>query len=104
MADNWTPAEEVINSWIGPDAPEDEDLIDTWIGRAERSLRSKIPDLKERIDDEEEDLKEKVQDVVVAAVQRVFRNPEGVRQSNTTTGPFTDSEIGRASCRERARM
>jgi len=32
-----------------------------------------------------------IQDVVTAMVQRVFRNPEGVRQRQETTGPFTGS-------------
>ena len=37
------------------------------------------------------DLIETARDVVVAMVTRVFRNPEGIRQANTTTGPYTES-------------
>jgi len=29
---------------------------------------------------------------VVAMVTRVFRNPEGIRQTNVTTGPYTNSK------------
>lgn len=87
----WATADDVINSWIGPGAPADDALVDIWIGRAERLALSKVPKLRERIEAGETDLLETVKDVVVSAVQRVFRNPEGIRQTNETTGPFTQS-------------
>lgn len=87
----WTLAQDVIDSWIGDDAPADPLLVDAWIGRAERVLRRKVPDLQSRIDLGEADLLETVQDVVSAMVARVFRNPDGVRQRQETTGPFTGS-------------
>lgn len=90
----WTTASEVIAAWIGNDAPTDAALVDTWIGKAERLLRSKVPTLQSRIDagsTTEPDLLGNTQDVVVAMVQRVFRNPEGVRTRQETTGPFSGS-------------
>jgi hypothetical protein len=90
----WTTASEVLGAWIGDDAPTDSALVDTWIGKAERLLRAKVPGLAERVDAEpvtEPDLLGNIQDVVTAMVQRVFRNPEGVRQRQETTGPFTGS-------------
>lgn len=90
----WTTANDVIAAWIGDDAPTDSGLVDVWIGKAERLLRSKIPDLQERIDagsSVEPDLLGNAQDVVVSMVQRVFRNPEGVRQRQEGTGPFSGS-------------
>ena len=91
---NWTTAEEVVAAWIGDDAPTDTAKVDNWIGKAERLLRSKVPDLATRILAEpvtEPDLLSNVMDVVVSMVQRVFRNPEGVRQRQEGTGPFTGS-------------
>jgi hypothetical protein len=88
----WTLGSEVIAAWIGEDAPTDTILVDTWVGKAERLLRSKVSGLADRIDaDDEPDLLDNVKDVVTAMVQRVFRNPEGVRQRQEGTGPFTGS-------------
>jgi hypothetical protein len=87
----WTIANNVIDAWIGDDEPTDTILIDTWIGKAERLIRFKIPGIQARITAAEVDLLENVVDVTAAMVIRKFRNPEGIRQSNTTTGPFTES-------------
>jgi hypothetical protein len=90
----WTTASQVIAAWIGDDAPSDATLVGIWVEKAERLLRAKIPDLQGRIDagsTAEPDLLGNVQDVVTAMVQRVFRNPEGVRQRQEGTGPFSGS-------------
>ena len=88
----WTTSAEVIAAWIGDDAPTDTAKVDVWIGKAERLLRAKVPGLQARIDAAAEpDLEGNVQDVVTAMVQRVFRNPEGIRQRQEGTGPFTGS-------------
>lgn len=90
----WTTAAEVVASWIGDDAPADVAKVEVWVGKAERLLRSKVPSLSARTVADpvvEPDLLGNVQDVVTAMVQRVFRNPEGVRQRQETTGPFTGS-------------
>lgn len=95
---SWTEPADVIDAWIGEDAPSDPVLIQTWIDKAERDLRSRIPDLQARIDAEAEEdppstnLEDTAKDVVVAMVTRVFRNPEGFRQLSTTTGPYTESQ------------
>jgi hypothetical protein len=90
---NWTSAADVVAAWIGDDAPTDLAKVELWVGRAERLLRSKVPDLLERIDSDpsESDLMDNVNDVVTSMVQRVFRNPEGVRTKQETTGPFSGS-------------
>jgi hypothetical protein len=65
-----------------------------WVDKAERLLRAKVPSLQARVDADpvtEPDLLGNVKDVVTAMVQRVFRNPEGIRQRQETTGPFTGS-------------
>lgn len=98
---SWTVPDDVTDAWIGQDAPADEVLIQNWIDRAERLIRRKVPDLQERIDAEAElvppvtELLDTARDVTVAMVIRVFRNPEGIRQTNqtTTTGPFSDTKM-----------
>lgn len=98
---SWTVPEDVTEAWIGSDAPTDDVLIQNWIDRAERLIRRTVTDLQDRIDAEAEevpprtDLLDTAVDVTVAMVIRVFRNPEGIRQTNqtTTTGPFSDTKM-----------
>ena len=90
----WTTAAEVIAAWVGPGAPTDSVSVDLWVGKAERLLRSKAPDLTTRLAADpvvEPDLLGNVKDVLAEMVHEVFRNPEGVRQRQETTGPFTGS-------------
>ena len=96
---SWTLPEDVKDAWIGHDVPDDDVLIQNWVDRAERLIRRQVKDLQDRIDAEAEetpprtDLLDTARDVTVAMVIRVFRNPEGIRQTNqtTTTGPFSDT-------------
>lgn len=88
----WTQASDVVDAWIGDDVPENTALISTWLEKAEREVRFRVPDLQDRITAASDlDLLGAAKDVVVSMVMRVFRNPEGIRQVNTTTGPFTES-------------
>lgn len=90
----WTTATEVVGAWIGGDAPSDTALVGTWIDKAERLLRAKVPSLADRLAVDpvvEPDLLGNVKDVVTEMVHEVFRNPEGVRQRQEGTGPFTGS-------------
>jgi hypothetical protein len=94
---SWTTPDDVVDAWIGDDAPDDDSQIQKWIDKAEREIRFRIPGLQVRLDLEAAllppvtELLETAKDVVVSMVTRVFRNPEGIRQRNTTTGPFTES-------------
>lgn len=93
----WAVNTDVTGAWIGDDVPTDTAKIDVWIGKAEREIKRRVPDIQDRIDAEaaespaRTDLLDSATDVVVAMVSRVFRNPAGVRQSNTTdtAGPFS---------------
>lgn len=88
----WTDAEDVVAAWIGDDAPDDLEKVAVWVDKAERMLRVRIPSLQDRLDDSlEPDLLGNIEDVVTAMVQRVFRNPEGVRQRQEGSGPFSGS-------------
>lgn len=93
----WVTSDEVIESWIGSGVPTDMQKVADWIGRAERLIRRSVPDIQSRIDEEADldpvvtDTLDTAKDIVVSVVSRVFRNPEGIRQRNETTGPFTGS-------------
>lgn len=95
---SWTSPADVTGAWIGEGAPSDNAKIQGWIDRAEREIKYRVSDIQVRIDAEgaeappRTDLLETAKDVVVAMVTRVFRNPEGIRQTNVTTGPYTASK------------
>ena len=55
------------------------DQLEQWIARAENLIRARIPDIDERTAVDPA-LYAMVADVVTAAVARVARNPEGLRQ------------------------
>lgn len=91
----WATPSDVIDSWIGDDEPTDESKIQLWIDRAERLIRSEMPNISDRIGSgEDPDLVDNVRDVIVSMVTRVFRNPFGYRSvtGTTTSGPHSDSE------------
>jgi hypothetical protein len=88
----WTLAADVTSSWIGEDAPTDVVLVDKWVAKAERLIRSEVPGIQERIDGGlEPDLLDNARDVVIDMVTRKFRNPEGLRTVQDSTGPFSGS-------------
>lgn len=95
---SWTTPADVTGAWIGEGAPTDISKIQKWIDKAEREIRFRVPDVLTRIAAEaaevppRTDLLETAKDVTVAMVIRVFRNPEGIRQTNVTTGPYTASK------------
>lgn len=90
----WVTPAEFKAAWIGEDAPQNDETIQIWLDRAERMIRRRVPDLETRIGEDpdiDEDLLATAQDVVITMTTRVFRNPEGIRQNNMTTGPYTES-------------
>lgn len=95
MASPWATPENITDAWVGERVPEldDDALLSNWIGKAERKLRSDLPDLVSRLAEDPPlpDLADNVTDVVVAMVSRVLRNPEGVRSRQESEGPFAVS-------------
>lgn len=88
----WTLASDVISDWVGGDAPTDAALVDKWVAKAERLIRSEVPGIQARIDGGlEPDLLDNARDVVGEVVARKFRNPEGLRTVQDSTGPFGSS-------------
>lgn len=94
---SWVAPQDVIDSWVGAGVPADATKLQIWIDRAERLVRRRVPDLQGRIDLEAEllpsstDLLDTAKDTVVAMVTEVFKNPDGKRSAQTTTGPFSEN-------------
>lgn len=94
---SWVTPAEIIDSWVGSGVPTDTAKLQVWIDRAERLVRRHIKDLQERIDAEADlvppvtDLLDTAKDIVIAMVTEVFKNPEGRRSVQQTTGPFSES-------------
>jgi len=91
---SWTNPTDVTAAWIGEGVPTDTTQIQAWISKAEREIKYRVSDIQTRITAElpATDLLDTAKDVVVSMVTRVFRNPEGIRQTNVTTGPYTASK------------
>lgn len=88
---SWTTPEDVIDRWVGPGAPTDDELIQRWIDDAEVVLRYEIPDIDARLAD---GLLTEATIVFVVArmVTRALRNPRGVRQEGV--GPYNVTYSG----------
>jgi hypothetical protein len=98
MAENITTNAAVLNRWLAPDPPADDESLTMTIGRAERAIRQEVPTLATRLaatDPEgnplEPDLAERVGDVVYDLVLDAVSNPLGERTRSTNTGPFGES-------------
>lgn len=88
----WTSVSDVQDSWLGEPIEIAESTVNAWIDRAERKIRREIPNIEARIEaDTEPDLIDTIRDVVVEMLERKFRNPEGIRQVQETTGPMSGS-------------
>ena len=78
---SWATPANVIDSWVGKNAPTDAAKVQVWIDRAERLIRRSLPDLQPRLDAEIEaeptttDLRDTVVDVVVS-----YRGGRGKRR------------------------
>jgi hypothetical protein len=81
----------VIDRWLGPGKfPAKDAQVQVLIGDAEDTILREFPDVEARI--AANTLKVlTVQKVVARMVIRQLRNPEGRRQTNRVSGPFTDS-------------
>ena len=90
---SWAHFLDVTDSWIGDGVPVSDALVESWLGKAQREVMYRVPGIQDRIDaDTSGLLLDTARDVVVAMVTRVFRNPDGIRQTNVTTGPMTASK------------
>lgn len=98
MAENLTTNTAVLERWLAPAPPADDQALTATIGRAERAIRSDVPTLTARLaatdpdgNPVEPDLAERVADVVYDLVLDAITNPLGERTRSINTGPFGES-------------
>lgn len=84
---SWTLPQDILDRWVGANAPTDTDLLTALIADAEAIVLAEYPAIQTRID-----ANELSADVVVMVVSRmvtrVLRNPDNVSYWQQTTGPF----------------
>jgi hypothetical protein len=83
----WTTAQDVLDRWVGGNAPDDEALIEALLSDAETLILAEYPRIQERIDADTLSV-DTVTLVSCRMVTRVFRNPENLTYHQQTTGPF----------------
>jgi hypothetical protein len=87
---NWTSSQDVLDIWAGDNKPEDIELINALINKAEVLVLAEYPKIQDRID--AGTLNEQlVIYVVCEMVEAVLRNPNGQATFSYTTGPFAES-------------
>lgn len=83
--------EDVTSRWIGPNFPDSDELIQKYLDDAELMIRYEFPDLDTRVNTDAY-LASRVRLVEVRMVTRALKNPELVRQVQSTTGPFSEGK------------
>jgi hypothetical protein len=84
---SWATPQDIVDRWVGPDKPTDDDLIQALINDAEAVILAEFPKIQDRIDDEELALATVIM-VVSRMVSRLLRNPENLTYWQQQTGPF----------------
>lgn len=88
---SWVSPQDILDRWVGPGAPDDEDLTQALINDAESVVLAEYPRIQARITDGALPLSTVVM-VVSRMVMRVLRNPEGLSYSQMSTGPFSQGK------------
>jgi hypothetical protein len=87
---SWTTPQDVLDRWVGSDAPTDTDLVQALINDAEAVILTEYPRIQERIDDNELPLSSVVM-IVSRMVTRLLRNPENLSYWQQNVGPFNQA-------------
>lgn len=83
----WASSDDVLIRWVGSPAPDDLELVQTVVEDAETVLVTLFPDLPARVPSEVS--VPVVVQVVAQMAIRHLRNPDAVRQTTETEGPFS---------------
>lgn len=84
---SWTLPQDILDRWVGANAPTDTDLLTALIADAEAIVLAEYPAIQTRIDANELSVDVVIM-VVSRMVARVLRNPDNVSYWQQTTGPF----------------
>lgn len=84
---SWVTPQDIIDRWVGGDAPTDLDLVQAIVDDAEAVILAEYPAIQGRIDDDKLSISV-VKMVASRMVTRVLRNPENLSYWQQNTGPF----------------
>ena len=87
----WATFEDVLDRWVGDDAPADTGVVSALIGDAETVIKATYPGIQARITADTLSLDVVIM-VVVRMVMRVLRNPANVSYLQRTVGPFGQAQ------------
>lgn len=87
---NWATNQDVVDTWVGDDKPNDIELIDALIEKAETIILASFPKIQDRIDAGTISSRV-IKLVIVNMVERGLRNPSGKTSYSYTAGPFAES-------------
>ena len=85
---SYTTPQDVRDRWLGDGTPPADAVLQVLIDDAEDTILAAIPDIDQRISSGAVPL-ERMKKIVSRMVIRYAKNPEGYRQIQETTGPFT---------------
>lgn len=86
----WATVQDVNDRWLTGELPATDTQVQTLIDDAEDKILTEYPKTPENV--AAGIVREgTVKRVVARMVLRVLRNPEGLRSTQTTTGPFTEN-------------
>lgn len=86
----WTTPDDVQARWVGDELPADDDLLTELIADVEDLILAEFPDLHDRVA-AGQITPRRITLTTVLIIHRHLRNPDGIRSTAETTGPFTAS-------------
>lgn len=86
----WTSSQDVLDLWVGDNKPEDIELVNALILKAETIILATYPQIQARIDAGTLSIKVVIY-VVAEMVEAVLRNPEQKSSYSYTTGPYAET-------------
>lgn len=88
----WATPEDVRARWVGTDPLPADEVIQAWINDAETVIFAEYPEIADRLTMDPDGVwRSRVVYVAAQLTIQALRNPDGVRQSARTSGPFTES-------------
>lgn len=88
----WATPQDVKDRWLlEEELPATDEQLIALIEDAEDTILGRVPDVQARIDAGLLPLRRVVKITAALVIEKV-KNPRGTRQTNTTAGPYTESE------------
>ena len=92
MEETFTTPADVRARWVSAEPLPDDDIIQAWITDAETLIYAEVPSIVANLtDDPLGQWRKKMVFVTVQVVSQALKNPEGIRQTQQTSGVFSNS-------------